>query len=653
MNTPNPFLRFRRQKTVQSNVPQPVFRASVPKNLDRKLLQQARVSYLPSFKQLRYVGRFLSIKEKRLVRILIFLSTVTLLASSAFFAYQHIEKTPAEGGEYSEGFVGQPAFLNPLFSSTSEIDSDAVALLYSGLFRYNERRELVPDLAATHKISDDFRIYDITLKPNLLWSDGKPITAHDVVFTFESIQNPEVGSPLAPAFQGVKIEKINELTVRFTLKQAFAPFIHTLTTGIIPEHVWGAIDNPAHLKLAKTNLEPIGSGPWQYSRLVKRDGGGIETLSLTPNPYYHGNRPYIKKFTFHFYADQSNLLDALKTRKILAVSFPPRFTSSTLKSKITTSYPIELPQYTALFFNLDLNPFLKDKKIRTALSAAINKQTIIEDGLFSAGLLIESPILPGMIGYLATTSPSTTTLDMANNLLDTAWLRIQPEEYFKIRSNELKKERVNPDTKNQPTSNTLEIDETIYNDVQKEMSPTQTFYRRDKKNQLLRLTISTVDTPEYVRVANIIAENWQSLGVQTTVKPISRQFFLRNVIKNRDYDAILYGEIVGGDPDPFPFWHSSQSNYPGLNLSLYSNRTVDRLLEEGRTTTDIMTRQKIYTAFQENLLADYPAVFLYTPLYNMLISSDVKNVTIPPLVVPSHRYTLFEKWYIKTHWKWK
>lgn len=651
MKASNPFSRFRPNNT--SSSARPTFQPVASRQLDRKLLQQARVRYLPSLRQLKYVGRFLSNEEKRLIRLLSTAVTITILAASAFFVVKHIDTVPTAGGEYSEGFVGQPKFLNPLFSSTNEVDSDATALIYSRLFTYNEKRELVPDLAERYTVSDDHKIYDVTLKSGLRWSDGEPLTANDVLFTFETIQNPEVGSPLSASFQGVKIQKINERTIRFTLKQPFAPFIHTLVTGIIPEHVWGTIDNPSHIKLAKTNLEPIGSGPWQFDRLVKREGGGIEALSLVPNKNYYGAAPQIHTFTLRFFADQASMLDALKARKILAVSFPPRLTTSTISLKNLVSYPVELPQYTALFFNLDLSPLLKDKTMRTALSAAVNRNAIIQEALNGEAKIVNTPILPGMIGYTTDLAFPTTTVDDANRLLDKTWTRIQPEEYFKLRIEELKKERGTTDPKTKQVSTTPELDATILADAQKEMSATQTFYRRDKKNQLLRLTITTVDTPEYQRVAERIAKDWQSIGMQTSIKPINRQFFLRNVVKNRDYDAVLYGEVVGGDPDPFPFWHSSQVNYPGLNLSLYTSRAADAALEDARATVDPATRAKLYKTFQQTLINDIPAVFLYTPLYSVLMSTEVKNVAIPPLVLPSDRYTLFSPWYVKTHWVWK
>lgn len=629
------------------------FSAAVSKKMDRRLIQQTHIRRLPTLKQLKYVGRFLSSAEKKVLRLLTALMIISLGAAAAFFITKHVEALPASGGEYTEGFVGQPKYLNPLFSSTNEVDSDIVALIYSRLFTYNEKRELIPDLAEKYTVSDDGKTYDVTLKEGVRWSDGEPLTTQDVVFTFESLQNPEVGSSLAAAFQGVKISKVDEHTIRFVLKQAFAPFIHALVVGVIPEHIWGTIDNPAHMRLAKTNLEPIGSGPWQFAKLIKRDGGGIEALSLVPNKNYYGRAPMIHMVTFRFFPDQGSLLEALKAHKILGVSFPPRLVSSTTPIKDATPYPVELPQYTALFFNLDLNPLLKDKTVRTALSGAINKQAIIQDVLGNAAKTINGPLLPGMIGYDPAFTGSTTTIDEANRLLDKNWQRIQPEEYFSLRSAALKKERGTTDPRTHQVSTTPEIDTAIAADVQKEMSPSQTFYRRDKKDQVLALTITTVDTPEYQKVAEQIAKDWQDIGVQTTIKPINRQFFLRNVIKNRDYDTVLYGEIAGGDPDPFPFWHSSQVNYPGLNLSLYTNRTIDTMLEDARTTLDPAARAKLYRTFEDTLATDVPAVFLYTPLYTLQISTDVKNVSIPPLVLPSDRYRQFATWYIKTTWVWK
>jgi peptide/nickel transport system substrate-binding protein len=615
------------------------------------MVQQAQARYLPSFKQLKYIGRFLNDQEKKLLRALSLFLVVIILSAGAFYMYLHIDQVAAEGGEYTEGMVGQPKYLNPLFASSNEVDSDISSLIYSGLFSYNNQRELVPDLAQSYKVSDDRKVYDVMLKPDLRWSDGERLTAQDVIFTFETIQNREAESPLVASFQGVALEKVNDLTVRFTLKQPFAPFLQALTVGIVPEHTWGAIDNPAHLKLAKMNLEPVGSGSWRFDRLVKRDVGGIDSISLVRNENYYGVKPFIRTLTFRFYPDQGSILDDIRLQKVLAISFPPR-TTSTVAYKNNKEYPIYLPQYTALFFNQEANSDLKDKSLRKALTVAINKDQLLQNALFGDAQRVEGPILPGMLGYADDLVLATGTIDDANEVLDKGWQRIQPEEYFKLRYTALEKAALG-DAPAKKTTTTTDRDPDLVVTVQKEMSAQQSFYRRDKKNHVLSFTITTVDTPEYERVAEEIARSWQALGVQTTVKLINRQFFLRNVIKSRDYDMVLYGEVVGGDPDPFPFWDSSQSNYPGLNLSGYANRSVDKLLEDARVTIDPQERAKLYHTFQQTLVDDLPAIFLYTPVYHMLINKDVHQVEIPQLVVPSDRYRELAGWYIKTRWVWK
>ena len=180
------------------------------RNFDRKLIKSVRHRIVPSFTQFKYISRFLTKTEKRLIKAALLLIALSLISAGIIFLIMHIGFEPKSGGEYSEALIGQPKLINPLFSGTNDVDADLCALIYSGLFSYNKDEQIVPELADSFTIGDDKKTYLVTLKKNLFWSDGEPLTADDVVFTFESIQNAEVGSPLFTAFQGVKIEKVDQ-----------------------------------------------------------------------------------------------------------------------------------------------------------------------------------------------------------------------------------------------------------------------------------------------------------------------------------------------------------------------------------------------------------------------------------------------------------
>jgi peptide/nickel transport system substrate-binding protein len=185
------------------------------------------------------------------------------------------------------------------------------------------------------------------------------------------------------------------------------------------------------------------------------------------------------------------------------------------------------------------------------------------------------------------------------------------------------------------------------------MQSTQTFYRKDKQGHPLQITITAVDTPEYDDVAQFIALEWQALGVQTNIKLIRKNEIRREILKSHNFQILLYGEVIGADPDLFPFWHSSQIDYPGLNLAQFSDRNADKLLEDARKTTDDAERVELYKKFQNILAEQVPAIFLYSPSYSYLINKEIKGIEFNRLVTPADRFNNLSAWYIKTKWIWK
>ncbi len=343
-------------------------------NLDHKLMRQLRPHSLPRWSQIKYIHNFLTAKEKKVLFSSLLVVLVGIVGWLGYFVVRHITITPNVGGEYIEGLVGQPKYLNPIFSTTNDVDADIVSLVYAGLMRYDENGQLVPDLASTSTISADKKTYTITLQKDLHWSgaDNAPITADDVVYTFETIQNPEVGSPLAAAVQGVKIEKVDNLTVQFVLKEQFAPFASVLTTGILPVHLWG--DIPANgIRLAKLNLQPVGAGAWKFQKMIKDDTGNIQAITFSQNDRYHSIRPYFKNITFKFFNNYSEAINALRGQSITGLAFIPHKLKDKAEGKNIKIYSFSLPQYTALFFNPGQNSLLKDKDFRLSLASALDK----------------------------------------------------------------------------------------------------------------------------------------------------------------------------------------------------------------------------------------------------------------------------------------
>ncbi len=647
-------------------------------SFDHKLIKKTRSNLVPNWSQFKYLGSFLTKIEKIIINVSLAVLFLAVISWGTLWFFKNMTLVAANGGEYSEALIGQPKYINPLFTSANAVDADLASLIYSGLFQFNNQQKLLPDLASDYSVSSDGKIYDINLRKDVKWSDGEPFSAEDILYTFETIADPEVGSPLLAAFQSVQVEKTGDYSVRFTLKDPFAPFLSSLTVGILPQHIWANIP-PAAVRLAKTNLQPIGSGPWKFSKLTKDSSGNIQNYTLERNDGYYKNTPYLKTLTFKFYTDQTQAASALKSQDVMAISFLPNDLANKIAGKNFELYKFQLPQYTALFFNQDAAPILRDSDMRLALNLAIDKNEILTQALASEGEIINSPILKDDKGYNPAVAFPTFDPEKANQLLDKNWKKIEPEEFFKAeydavlktRQNEIDELKKSAATTTAAVVTTTEgqieqatitpeqlaekiqqIEKEVSDSIRQNMSAEQSFYRKNKANEVLTVTITTADTPEYQKVADSIAKMWHLVGVKTKIQLVSSNQIGRDILRDRSYQALLYGEIVGSDPDPYPFWHSSQISYPGLNLSVFVNRTADKLLEDARATTTEQTRADLYEKFQQILAKEIPAVFLYAPVYNLVASKEIKGVTFKKVFSPADRFNDLGNWYIKTKRQW-
>ena len=635
--------------------PQPI-----NKHLDNHLIKRLSNRHWPSLAQFAYLPRFLNQQEKKVISILIGIAALAALSWLIILVIVHHDIAPKDGGEYSEAIIGQPKLINPIFASVNDVDADLVSLIYSGLFRYDQDGQLTGDLATNFELSPDKKIYEIHLRQDVLWSDNKPFTANDVIYTFETILNPEIGSPLLPSFQGITVKKNDEFTVTFTLKEPFSSFLHSLTVGIIPEHIWGDFA-PNSIKLAKNNLQPTGTGPWQFNKLIKDDSGRIQNFSLTRNNNYYGKKPYLNIITFKFFDDEGQTAEALRQGDVLGISFVSKNIREKIGNHDITLYEAKMPQYTALFFNM-ADPTNKNNDLRLALAKAIDKNILLREGLDNEGEVIDSPILKNHPGYNPNGGKITLDVAGASALLDKNWVHIQPEEYFKLRQQEIYNERTSEIDEIKKTASTTpeiasstlsQIAQQIETSVRNEMHLDQPFYRKDKNGEILSVAITTANTTEYNKTAEAVAKMWRMIGAQTNIITITPRQISREALRNRNYQIILYGEIIGSDPDLFPFWHSSQVNFPGLNLSCFADRTADKLLEDARSNNDPASQGEYYKKFQDILDKELPAIFLYTPSYYFGVDKQIKGVNIGEISSPAERYSNLSNWYIKTKWIWK
>jgi len=197
------------------------------------------------------------------VHVAMALAVIGVLGLAASGVQTFFEEVPREGGLYREAVVGAPQLINPLYAPANEVDTDISRLIFSGLLRYDEHGVLVPDVALSYEINEEQTEYTFLLRSDAIWHDGTPLTINDVLFTYGAIQDPVYASPLRVSFQGVTIAALDDTRIQFVLEKPFAPFLGSLTAGIIPEHIWANID-PRNARLSPFNLKPVGSGPFQF-----------------------------------------------------------------------------------------------------------------------------------------------------------------------------------------------------------------------------------------------------------------------------------------------------------------------------------------------------------------------------------------------------
>ena len=584
----------------------------------RQVLSVSPKRLFPTWHQWRQLPLTISKTEKITAQAAIGLFFCAFLFLGGWYVITHQVDTPAVGGDYTEGLIGEPQFINPLYALTNDVDTDLAKLLYSGLVKWDPEQGFVNDLASEIQISEDKKVYSINIRTDAKFHDGTAVTASDVIFTYEAIQNPSYRSPIGVSFKNVKIAQVDDQTVSFTLDQPFAAFLSTLTVGILPSNLWSAIPI-RNVPLAELNLRPIGSGPFQFSEFTKDKKGSIRTYTLKRFSDFYGQKPLIEILSFKFYADADEATKALEDRHVEGLGFVPTEKEQTVSGirSVSLIHP-SLPREVVLLFNQDKQADLKDIRVRKAIASALNKEAFVKEVLRGQGNVIHAPLLPGMIGYNPDVAKIAFDPTSGNILLDTAgYSRVEGSVFRTV-----KKTAATPKAKTA------------------EPAPAP-------KELTFRLT--TVQYPEFLAAADLIAKQLSLIGIKIEVEGVEPAKFRETVLEPRAFELLLTGILFGADGDPYPFWHSSQIRTSGLNLANYANRKVDTLLEEARALSDDVKRGEKYRVFQDLLAEDLPAVFLYQSAFMFALPTKIKHPQIVRIMVPSDRLATISAWYIKTH----
>ena len=572
--------------------------------------------YLPFDRKASFVVRSFSLREKTIFYTAVVLLFATVALQIFYVNKAFMTEVPAKGGSLTEGVIGLPRFINPLLA-TSDADRDLTALIYSGLMRATEYGTLEYDLAETYEISEDGLVYTFTLKEDVTWSDGKPITSDDIIYTISRAQDSILKSPRRASWEGVTVEKIDDKNITFTLKQPYAPFLENTTIGILPLHIWREID-PEQFSFSKYNIEPIGSGPYKIKTIKKDDAGIPKYYDLVPFKDFALGEAYISELRIQFYSNTEDLLKAFSSGEIESINSVAPEVAATLVEKENNILQSPLPRVFGVFLNQNQANLFADKVVRRALNMALDKDEIVSKVLRGYATVIDGPIPPGALGYTPRTAREAENTGTSTPLTSTELARELLEK------------------------NGWKMDEETG------------VLTKETKDETIRLTfsLSTSDVPELKEVVEMIRDKWEAIGAQVDLRIFEAGALNQNVIRPRKYDALFFGEVVGRNSDLFAFWHSSQRLDPGLNIALYANITADALLEEARTISDPVIRAEKYQEFAEEVANDIPAFFIYSPDFIYILPTQIQGVELQGTSLPSERFLHVFNWYKETDRVW-
>jgi peptide/nickel transport system substrate-binding protein len=498
------------------------------------------------------------------------------------------------GGIFTQAAVGSVKVLNPILPESSPA-TDINKLIFSGLTRFDAHRSLQPDLASSWSVSSDGKVYTFKIRHGVTWQDNVPFSSTDVAFTVAAIQNPDSRSPLASSWQGVVVSTPDESTVTFTLPAPLNSFLDSTTLGIIPRHLLEQVD-PSSLREANFNRNPVGTGPFKLRTFAP----SADEVELDANPNYYFGKPKVDGFNFHFYANQADALTAYAQHQVTSPGqlAPTELTQASQLQHLTQDI-FSLPEETTLFFNTT-DPVLSDTKLRSILSNAIDRSTLVTRALNGSAIALTQPLLPGEIGYTNKYAASYADPKVTSDALDAAgWV----------------------------------------------LSPGTSIRRKD--GQALSLTLVTVADSQLAVDADELVRQYSLSGIKVDVKTVDLNELQQSYMRPRNFQMLLFGTNIGPDPDVYAFWHSSQSKDPGVNLSGYSSPISDAALESARIKADPAIRIAKYDAFLKAWNSDVPAAVLYQTEYDYGVADTVMGISAHALVTPEDRFYNVQNWTVR------
>ncbi|MDA8168342.1 MAG: peptide-binding protein [Nitrospiraceae bacterium] len=484
------------------------------------------------------------------------------------------------------GSLADARRLLPLFASDSA-SGDISGLIFNGLTKYDKNIRIVGDLAKSWEIKRNGLEIIFHLRHGVKWQDGQEFTSDDVLFTYNTVTNPDVPTPYSSNYGPVeKVEAPDKYTVKVFYKEPFAPALESWGMGILPKHILYGKD----LTKDEYSRHPVGTGPYKLKEWIT--GQRIELEAF--NGYFEG-RPNIDRYIMRVIPDEATMFLELKFGGIDYMTLTPAQYKNQAHKKFFEKYfhRFRYPSfgYTYIGWNL-LDDRFRDVRIRRALSHAIDKTSLIKGVLMGYGTKCTGPFPPESWAY----NPN-----------------VKDPEYNISRSLEL----------------FSEAGWTLKGGV------------LQKDGRPFRFTLLTNQgNTERLLAAQIIKEDLSRVGVDVKIKVLEWQSLLHEFIDKKRFEAVVLGWALSRDPDLYDIWYSAKTKEGEFNFISYKNPEVDKLLIEGRQTFDMEKRKRIYYRIHAILAEDQPYTFLYVPDALVLLSKRFKGVEKAPIGL----------WYDFIHW---
>jgi peptide/nickel transport system substrate-binding protein len=500
------------------------------------------------------------------------------------------ETGPVRGDTIIMGSIGDASNLLPVLASDSA-SSDINGLVYNGLVRYDKNLQIEGELAESWKISPDNLTLTFHLRKGVKWHDGAPFTSRDVLFTYRLYIDPKTPTAYAERYKQVeKAEAPDPHTFRVTYRKPLA-------TALVS---WGFAIHPKHLlegqEITKNPLSraPIGTGPYRFVEWVPG-----EKIVLESNPDYFEGEPYIRRIVYRIIPDPSTMFLELRAGGLDYMGLTPlqfvRQTDTTAFKRRFKKYRYPAFAYTYLGYNLR-RPLFQDKRLRQALSYAIDKQEIIEGVLLGFGQKATGPYKPDTWPHNPNVKSYPYDPEKAKALLaEAGWCDNDGNGIL--------------EKDGKPFSFTI---------------------------------ITNQGNDQRIKTGEIIQRRFRELGVEVKLRVIEWASFLKEFINPGNFDAVIMGWTISIDPDVYDVWHSSKTRSGELNFIGFKNTEVDNLLEKGRRTLDQAERKKFYDRFQEILAEEQPYTFLYVPDALPVVASRFRGVEPAPAGIMHN----FIRWYV-------